>query len=91
MVSLAFTKTLLKQIRCQLLAVGKFVCAKGCELTLVGHERQPVSKSDSRGKDHGGQMMNGGRKVCPFTDGHITEANEGCNRKLEREGLKHKD
>ena len=40
------------------LAEGKFVCAEGYALILLGHERQPVLKSDSGGEDHGGQMMN---------------------------------
>jgi hypothetical protein len=56
------------------LAEGKSVCAKGSDLILVGHERLSACKPNSRGEDHGGQMMNGGRKVCPAIDGHITES-----------------
>jgi hypothetical protein len=54
MVYLAFTKTFSSKSVANFLAEGKFVCAEGCELILVGHERQSVSKPDSRGEGHGG-------------------------------------
>lgn len=58
MVSLAFTKTFSSKFVANFLAEGKFVCAEGYALILLGHERQPMLKSDSGGEDHGGQMMN---------------------------------
>jgi hypothetical protein len=50
MVSLAFTKTFSSKFVANFLVEGKFVCAGGCALILVGHERQSVLKSDSKAK-----------------------------------------
>ena len=54
-----------EQIRCQILVNAKTICAKGIEQCLRGEAGEPVSKPGRCFNYQGGQMMNGGRKVCP--------------------------